>query len=180
MKRSWAVMAVLLTSSACDLLLFPQPYGGPPLPEEGRLGWVSTRLDTPACPNATVFTGVSVIFENLGPCEQRRVDLYAMHASGPYETDLSLEEKPALGFVAEASLLRGGRGNFPADQFVGGLLPDRVPSTGSTPVVTFTADELLTTRGGTRVTHLVADARATSSIPRCCCCTTNRRCPSQT
>jgi hypothetical protein len=108
MKRSWAVMAVLLTSSACDLLLFPQPYGGPPLPEEGRLGWVSTRLDTPACPNATVFTGVSVIFENLGPCEQRRVDLYAMHASGPYETDLSLEEKPALGFVAEASLLRVG------------------------------------------------------------------------
>jgi hypothetical protein len=29
---------------------------------------------------------------------------------------LSLEEKPALGFVAEANLLRGGRGNFPADQ----------------------------------------------------------------
>jgi len=26
----------------------------------------------------------------------------------------SLEEKPALGFVAEASLLRGGRGNLPA------------------------------------------------------------------
>jgi hypothetical protein len=30
---------------------------------------------------------------------------------------LSLEEKPAVGFVAEASLLRGGRGNLPADQF---------------------------------------------------------------
>jgi hypothetical protein len=29
---------------------------------------------------------------------------------------LSLEEKPALGFVAEANPLRGGRGNFPADQ----------------------------------------------------------------
>ncbi len=29
---------------------------------------------------------------------------------------MSLEEKPALGFVAEASLLRGGRGNLPANQ----------------------------------------------------------------
>jgi hypothetical protein len=29
---------------------------------------------------------------------------------------LSLEEKPALGFVAEASLLRGGRGHVPADE----------------------------------------------------------------
>jgi hypothetical protein len=29
--------------------------------------------------------------------------------------ELSLEEKPALRFVAEASLLRGGRGDFPAD-----------------------------------------------------------------
>jgi hypothetical protein len=28
----------------------------------------------------------------------------------------SLEEKPALGFVAEASLLRGGRGNFPLEE----------------------------------------------------------------
>jgi hypothetical protein len=29
---------------------------------------------------------------------------------------MSLEEKPALGLVAEASFLRGGRGHFPADQ----------------------------------------------------------------
>jgi hypothetical protein len=39
--------------------------------------------------------------------------------------DLSLEEKPALGFVAEASLPRGGRGNFPADQFSNDI-PDEV------------------------------------------------------
>jgi hypothetical protein len=29
---------------------------------------------------------------------------------------LSLEEKPALGFVAEANLSRGGRGHLPANQ----------------------------------------------------------------
>jgi hypothetical protein len=28
---------------------------------------------------------------------------------------LSLEEKPALGFVAEANFSRGGRGTFPAN-----------------------------------------------------------------
>jgi hypothetical protein len=35
-----------------------------------------------------------------------------VHARGQ---QLSLEEKPAWGFVAEASLLRGGRGNVPAE-----------------------------------------------------------------
>jgi hypothetical protein len=42
---------------------------------------------------------------------------------------MSLEQKPALGFVAEASLLRGGRGNLPADEMslALGLSPRRVP-----------------------------------------------------
>jgi hypothetical protein len=35
--------------------------------------------------------------------------------TGALWIELSLEEKPALGFVAEASLSRGGRGNFPAE-----------------------------------------------------------------
>jgi hypothetical protein len=39
--------------------------------------------------------------------------------AGRQGSELSLEEKPALGFVAEASSARGGRGNIPADQLSG-------------------------------------------------------------
>ena len=37
------------------------------------------------------------------------------------DNELSVDEKPALGFVADAKFPRGGRGNFPADQFVSQL-----------------------------------------------------------
>jgi hypothetical protein len=44
------------------------------------------------------------------------VDIAGASGAASKSAAHSLEEKPALGFVAEAKLLRGGRGNLPADQ----------------------------------------------------------------
>ena len=51
-----------------------------------------------------------------GRCRGSRSDRTATPTTTRRAIRVSLEEKPALGFVAEANVLRGGRGNLPAKQ----------------------------------------------------------------
>jgi hypothetical protein len=62
---------------------------------------------------------------NSAACGRIHIDIHALGGTPSARIDqrgsfpanqLSLEEKPALGFVAEANVLRGGRGNLPAKQ----------------------------------------------------------------
>ena len=136
--RCVVVAATALGVTSCIDLLFPADvYAGPPLPEARRIGRVNQQLQSNDCPEGSrVYSSIDVIFENLGACEQRQVDLDAILAPWmPYDPT-----------------------------FDSGLLPDRVPATGSDLRVSFTAAELFAASGGQRPEQIVVTLRCSGVV----------------
>jgi uncharacterized protein (TIGR02231 family) len=117
-----AVVVVASTSAAAQSLITP-----PRAERTDRIDRVVVFADraevTRTAPARCVDGTAAVAFPNLPDAIDPRTlrgeadnGAEAVGVSTTRSAELSVEEKSALGFVADASLLRGGRGDLPADR----------------------------------------------------------------